>query len=222
MEAFLQLGQWALCFSTLNSSCQAQHTMSENKQQALLSPSCPTEPQQDNKNRSLSLELNEGAKLQLLLQLWVEVAAGAPSSWWQCLFSSSAALVPAFSPFWDRTASDRFSSCAWWAWRNCESFYKSSFALQSLLKQHHSKPAGCHISQASGWQLSCHVRANGKWGGRDPLSLSLSWKGLCIDWKAKISACPLTFGSQSLALMYSGQKLLLYSQVPWNIGQGHF
>lgn len=35
--------------------------VAENKQWALLSPGCPTEPQQDNESRSLSLELNEGA-----------------------------------------------------------------------------------------------------------------------------------------------------------------
>lgn len=59
----------------------------------------------------------------------------------------------------------RFLSNVWWVRRNHESFYKLSFAFQSLLNQHHSKPTGCHASQSCRWQI-CHVmsdlRENGK------------------------------------------------------------
>lgn len=116
----------------------------------------------------------------------------------------------------------RFLSNIWWVQRNHESFYKLSFAFQSLLNQHRSKPTICHASQSHRWQ-SCHVMSDLMENGKgETLPRTVAVLERVVDLEAKISAYPLTLISQSLALLYSGQQLLFYSQVTWKIGQGHF
>lgn len=80
----------------------------------------------------------------------------------------------------------RFLSNAW-VRRDCESFYKLSFAFQSLLNQHHSKPTGCHASQSCRWQI-CHVMSDLSegWKGRDPPSHSCCTGEACaLIWKRR-------------------------------------
>ena len=91
---------------------------------------------------------------------WLLVLA---ASWWHVLRSKADASSHSF--LGQNSFRHRFLSNVWWVQRNHEGFYKSSFAFQSLLNQHRSKPIGCHASQSCTWQI-CHVlsdlRENGK------------------------------------------------------------
>lgn len=59
----------------------------------------------------------------------------------------------------------RFLSDVWWVQGNHESFYKSTFAFQSLLNQHHSKHTRCHTSSHARRQI-CRVLSDFKENGK--------------------------------------------------------
>lgn len=207
-----------------SSSCQAQHS---SVRQWAVSPVVPrlshrAKARQQEQEFEPRTECRGQAPAPVAALSWGAWAACLGwllvPSWWQCLFSSSDALVPPFTPFWDRTASDRFSPCVWQGWRNRGSFYKSSFALQSLLKQHPSKPAGCQ-PQACGWQI-CHVMSDLPWETLPPTVPVLE---RVVHWLGSQDSClPSDLYQSKPHTNVPWQQLLFYLEVPWKIRQGHF
>ena len=110
----------------------------------------------------------------------------------------------------------RFLSNVWWVWRNHESFYKSSFAFQSLLNQHRSKPTGCHASQSCRWQI-CHVMSELRENGKgETLLYTAAVLEKIVDWSGSQDFCiPSDFyqSKPSSSTLWAAIIILLWSHL---------